>query len=279
MIGVKLVRKYLTTGFLFPVIFLSLVLSGCSYYTLKMVDAEKFITREKKIRKDVKHDTDPFNKPVFKFKRIYIHEENGTIRECKNLLIVDTQLYFTMSDKELNINLRDTIVRPDQFRYAKSLHIDLNDSVNLQSGENFITSSDIEQMSYYWKINPREAGDDGRYSGAQIFLYLILGFGILIALVAVVVAAAKTAANDMFGTACYVATMAYGDVNAPQVELLRKYRDEKLRHHFFGMLFIRFYYTVSPSLVFLLKDAGSVHRFIRRLLDRYVHYLCKKYAW
>ncbi|TNE78007.1 MAG: hypothetical protein EP333_00155 [Bacteroidetes bacterium] len=268
-------RKYLSTGFLFPVIFLSLILSGCSYYTLKMVDAEKFIKRESHIRKDIKHDTDLKGQPIHKFKKLYLHESDGKLTECRKLLIVDTSLYFEMSEKKINVQLPEEINRPDQYHYANALHIQLKDSVKLEPGETFITPSDIHKMTYYEMYD-----STGQLStGSKVALNIVVGLVVLIGLFVAIGAAVSTASKDMFGSGCYVATMAYGDVNAPQVELLRKYRDEKLRHHFFGMLFIRFYYTVSPSLVFLLKDAGFVHRFIRRLLDRYVHYLCKKHAW
>lgn len=48
---------------------------------------------------------------------------------------------------------------------------------------------------------------------------------------------------------CYVATCVYGSYDCPQVWTLRRYRDETLGSTWYGRLFIRFYYAVSPTLV------------------------------
>ena len=70
---------------------------------------------------------------------------------------------------------------------------------------------------------------------------------------------------------CYIATMAYGDYDHPQVMILRKFRDETLSNTFFGRRFINFYYTTSPHLVKLLKNQKHINRIIRNLLDQFVN--------
>lgn len=67
---------------------------------------------------------------------------------------------------------------------------------------------------------------------------------------------------------CYIATMAYGDYDHPQVMELRKFRDEKLANWIFGNSSIRFYYAISPHLVKRLKDQKGINRVIRILLDK-----------
>lgn len=69
---------------------------------------------------------------------------------------------------------------------------------------------------------------------------------------------------------CYIATMAYGDYNHPQVIILRDYRDRKLMPNFFGRLFVKFYYLISPYLVNLLKDFKSINRIIRIILNLWI---------
>lgn len=71
--------------------------------------------------------------------------------------------------------------------------------------------------------------------------------------------------------ACYIATMAYGDYNHPQVIVLRRFRDEKLSHNIFGRSFIKIYYRLSPYLVLLLKDSILINKMIRNMLDRFVN--------
>jgi len=70
---------------------------------------------------------------------------------------------------------------------------------------------------------------------------------------------------------CYIATMAYGDYEHPQVMVLRKFRDEKLSNTLLGRSFVSFYYATSPHLVKLLKNQKYINQLIRNLLDRFVN--------
>jgi hypothetical protein len=74
---------------------------------------------------------------------------------------------------------------------------------------------------------------------------------------------------------CYVATMAYGDYDHPQVLELRNFRDNVLSKNYFGRSFIKFYYAVSPQLVILLKNNVWVNRQIRKMLDELINKLKK----
>ena len=48
---------------------------------------------------------------------------------------------------------------------------------------------------------------------------------------------------------CYIATFVYGDYCAPEVLVLRKFRDEKLLTNVWGRFFVKCYYGVSPVLI------------------------------
>jgi len=69
---------------------------------------------------------------------------------------------------------------------------------------------------------------------------------------------------------CYIATMAYGNYDHPQVLRLRKFRDNRLAVSFWGRLLIRFYYIISPKAVYLLKDNKKINTAIRRFLDNFI---------
>ena len=69
---------------------------------------------------------------------------------------------------------------------------------------------------------------------------------------------------------CYIATMAYGDYNHPQVMVLRRFRDKKLANTISGRSFISLYYAISPHLVTLLKNHTHINKIIRNLLDKFV---------
>ena len=48
---------------------------------------------------------------------------------------------------------------------------------------------------------------------------------------------------------CYIATCVYGNYDCPQVWTLRRYRDNTLASTWYGRVFVRIYYTISPTLV------------------------------
>lgn len=69
---------------------------------------------------------------------------------------------------------------------------------------------------------------------------------------------------------CYIATAVYGSYDAPQVLVLRRFRDEVLSKSLPGRAFIRTYYTVSPPAARHLEKAGRVNLIVRRILDKIV---------
>lgn len=69
---------------------------------------------------------------------------------------------------------------------------------------------------------------------------------------------------------CYIATMAYGDYNHPQVLILRHFRDSYLEKREWGRIFIKYYYHYSPKLVEKLKNHVHINRIIRKGLDCFI---------
>jgi ribosomal protein L7/L12 len=61
---------------------------------------------------------------------------------------------------------------------------------------------------------------------------------------------------------CFIATACYGDYNATEVLVLRKFRDEQLLRSFSGKVFVRFYYTVSPLIAKQLEKSAKLKRLI-----------------
>ena len=79
--------------------------------------------------------------------------------------------------------------------------------------------------------------------------------------------------ND--GGGCYIATAVYGSYYAPEVLVLRHFRDETLRKYYFGRLFIRVYYLLSPPVAKRLRNAKIINMMVRSVLDKWVRYLSK----
>ena len=72
---------------------------------------------------------------------------------------------------------------------------------------------------------------------------------------------------------CYIATMAYGSYEHPQVMELRKFRDNTLSKSSFGRGFIKTYYKYSPKLVEQLKDKPLVNQTIKSILNTLIRFI------
>lgn len=80
----------------------------------------------------------------------------------------------------------------------------------------------------------------------------------------------KNVASKKAKDGCYIATMAYGDYDHPQVMELRKFRDDFLRKSLLGRSFIDLYYKYSPSLVERLKNKKYINSLVRNVLDQFI---------
>jgi len=72
---------------------------------------------------------------------------------------------------------------------------------------------------------------------------------------------------------CYIATAVYGSYNAPQVLVLRNFRDVVLNKSVAGRIIINVYYKVSPPLAQILKRTFHFNMITRWFLDKFVNYL------
>lgn len=69
---------------------------------------------------------------------------------------------------------------------------------------------------------------------------------------------------------CYVATAVYGSYDCPQVWTLRRYRDYTLAESWYGRIFIRTYYAISPHLVKWFGHTEWFKKMWQGKLDRMV---------
>jgi len=81
----------------------------------------------------------------------------------------------------------------------------------------------------------------------------------------------QRASRSSSGGGCYIATMAYGDYDHPQVLVLRNYRDNILAKNIAGRFFIKCYYIISPKLVKVLKNQITINSLIRRILNQIIN--------
>jgi ankyrin repeat protein len=70
---------------------------------------------------------------------------------------------------------------------------------------------------------------------------------------------------------CFIATACYGDINCPQVNVLRQYRDEEMLHKVLGRILVSIYYAVSPPIAEWLKSKPRLASALRKkVLDKIV---------
>lgn len=66
--------------------------------------------------------------------------------------------------------------------------------------------------------------------------------------------------------ACFIATACYGNYSAPEVLVLREYRDKVLLQTYLGKLFVSLYYLVSPFLATIIAKSNRLQKFVKTYL-------------
>jgi hypothetical protein len=75
---------------------------------------------------------------------------------------------------------------------------------------------------------------------------------------------AEEEAERKRNSGCFVATACYGNYDAPEVLVLRQFRDDTLLKNSFGEAFVNFYYSVSPFFAKLLSKSDVLKKSVRR---------------
>ncbi|MDD5021872.1 MAG: tetratricopeptide repeat protein [Endomicrobiaceae bacterium] len=76
----------------------------------------------------------------------------------------------------------------------------------------------------------------------------------------------KITAPDKSSSGCFVATACFGNYSAPEVMVLRKFRDECLVNSKVGRIFINYYYKFGPSVANLLNQHDWMKILVRKLV-------------
>lgn len=66
------------------------------------------------------------------------------------------------------------------------------------------------------------------------------------------------------GSGCFVATACYGHYDAPEVMVLRRFRDEQLMTRRVGRAVVQCYYTLSPPLARQLEKSEKGKSWVRK---------------
>lgn len=74
---------------------------------------------------------------------------------------------------------------------------------------------------------------------------------------------------------CFIATMAFGSDNTIEIEILRCFKSKYLETNSIGKIFIKFYYSVSPTMVKYIKRSETCKTWIKQFLTILCKYLQK----
>ncbi len=122
------------------------------------------------------------------------------------------------------------------------------------------------------QLNPEKinsAYESGMVTDTESNFWLelsMLAIGLLVLLLILSAQLDKAVSNF----SCYIASLVYGDPFAPEVILLRAYRDKVLKQYFAGRMFIVLYYSIAPRLIPVLKRLPFIQKIIRLILDRFI---------
>lgn len=86
----------------------------------------------------------------------------------------------------------------------------------------------------------------------------------------------KKSVNTIGYDMCFVATFAYGDINAPEVIKFREFRDNVLNNYLLGRLFVFIYYRISPTVVVILEFIPGSKYVSRKILNFFLGVFFRK---
>ncbi len=76
---------------------------------------------------------------------------------------------------------------------------------------------------------------------------------------------------------CFVATAAFGTPWAPEIDVLRRWRDTVLVKSIAGRLFIAVYYKVGPYIAKVVEKSALLKQLVRNMIYELIRVLSKKY--
>ncbi|GEM_PF-5804667 len=151
----------------------------------------------------------------------------------------------------------------------------------LNSMLSFIYSFLIEKAKKEISILFNTNGGIQELEGVKIYLQNFIEKDIFnvnkvkLIILAVIADASTSVMNEENSKGCYIATMAYGNYEHPQVIILRRYRDQVLDSYILGKFFIKTYYKYSPKLVEKLRNKENINGLIRITLNQIIKIIKK----
>ncbi len=75
---------------------------------------------------------------------------------------------------------------------------------------------------------------------------------------------------------CFIATAAYGTTTAKELDVIRKFRDVKLKTNPVGRRITGLYYLISPPIANIIARSNEIRCFVRKCLSPIISFLKRK---
>lgn len=248
----------------------------------------------------------------FPYYNVYIHDKEDTYRlQNPNIKddIISGNLEQVTSEEEIK-EIKETAQARGKNKHKYDLNIYTKKPIGKLMGKSFINKEmgglAMQDSSLHLKeganfpeeykfqlraddIDKVEAYAQSHKSIGTIVLFILLGLLAILLLVWGLVALTVHGSNESgnaSGTSnsnsnsdgsCYIATMVYGSYDAPEVMVLRSFRDNFLAKYYLGRKFVIVYYRYSPYFVERFKYNKTVHKPIRYILNKFIQSISDKF--
>lgn len=235
-----------------PLLLLLFTVSSCVIYN-KMWVGPTSVFEDEKIKKNLDK------------KEIIVHDYYGN----HSLLLTPEMTKNSISGEPMKLDtvvVPERLIKPADKAKKNQIHFYITDT--LKEDDRTITIDKVREVAIY-----KPSATTGPSALKSVpWWYWLLSFLLVFGLFYWAIVKLVNSVDDAVSS-CYIATMVYGDYDAPEVMTLRNFRDQVLRKYFFGKAFIGFYYLVSPKVVRLTRNMPRVNSIFRKILDRMVYKL------
>ncbi len=164
-----------------------------------------------------------------------------------------------ISDTQVDLNWADNSSNETGFKIERKTGADGTYTQIATAGANVTTYSDTglsASTTYYYRVEAYNSAGDSSYSNEAG---------------AMTQASSGGDSGGGGGGGCFIATAAYGSYLAPEVKILRQFRDEYLITNTIGKIFVEFYYSVSPPIAAYIARHEGLRLLARLALTPFVY--------
>ena len=233
------------------------MITSCKSYRQETLSSEDFYSN-KQIQKNVgRYD-------------VYVHDGQNSYKMSAPSMVGDTLkgLFFKVDQASLTPRPKG---KKEIKKHKDEINVYLKKTIDPKalSSTVVLNKADIDRSDVYVKNKKTLFA-----IFAGIALIVVLVAALIYGLVVLAIKGSDESSNQSSnGSGCYVATMVYGSYDAPEVMVLRKFRDQFLANYSLGRVFIKWYYANSPSFVERYKNSPRINSVIRFLLNGLVKFL------